>query len=146
MKITQGAYSVNDTWCPHNDDEMYGLMELGSKALITDNSGFGNDLEQAGTIPVVPHSARYNAAANFNNSGYLYKNDINIDAKEFTIAFWINTPRATNAQHFICGTFNNWTGNGFGMWRDANAASYNLLLKTNGSNYTGLPSFTHDPE
>lgn len=146
MKITQGAYSVNDTWCPHNEDEMYGLMELGSKALITDNSGFGNDLEQAGTIPVVPHSARYNAAANFNNSGYLYKNDLNIDAKELTIAFWINTPRATNAQHFICGTFNAWTSNGFGMWRDANMAYYNLLFKANNVGYTLPPSFEQDIE
>lgn len=144
MKVTAGSYDPSDTWCPHEEDELYTAMRVDS-SLWTDCSGYGNTLEQVGTIPVVGNSARYGNCIDFNQTGYLKKSDFGMTTTAFTIAFWINPPSSTNAQHFICGTFNNFTGNGFGMWRDANGTGYSALYRSAGeSAYTGLTTFSPD--
>lgn len=146
MKVTAGSYNPSDTWCPQEEDELYNSLNLGS-AVGTDCSGYGNNLERVGTIPITNSSARFGSCVNYNNSGYLRKKDFNLTTNQFTIAFWINPPYSINAQHFICGTFNNWTGNGFGMWRDSTGGEYSALFRSNSEgSYTGLPKFipSHD--
>ena len=142
MKIIQGNYNPSDTYCPHEEDELYTALRVDS-AIWADASGYDNTLTQVGTVPVVSGSARYGSCIDFNQTGYLKKDDFNMTTDQFTIAFWANCPGSTNAQHFICGTFNNWTHNGFGMWRDANGTGYSALLKSDAeSSYTGLPSYS----
>lgn len=146
MKVTAGNYTPSDTWCPHEEDELYTSLGLGS-VVGTDCSGYGNNLEQVGTIPIESDSARFGSCVNYNNSGYLRKSDFGLTTNTFTIAFWLNPPYSINAQHFICGTFNGWTGNGFGMWRDSTGGGYSLLYKSNSEgSHTGFPTVTptHD--
>jgi hypothetical protein len=146
MKIIQGNYNPNDTWCPHKEDELYNVLCVDSE-LGYDATGHENTLTQAGTIPIVSNSARYGSCIDFNQTGYLKKTDFNMTTHEFTITFWLNPPYSINAQHFVCGTFNNWTGNGFGMWRDSTGGGYSSLYKSTGEgSHTGLPllDVTHD--
>lgn len=145
MKVVQGAYDPSDTWCPHEEDELYTAMRYDA-ALCTDCSGYGNTLTQVGTIPVCGNSIRYGSCIDFNQTGYLKKDDFNIVTDKFTISFWVNTPPTTNAQHFLFGTHNNWTGNGFSAWRSANSASYSTIVKSNSaSSHAGI-SFFHDAD
>lgn len=142
MKIVKGSYNPNDIWCPHADDELYNFLGV-DNSICTDASGYGNTLTKAGSIPMVGGSARYGSCVDFNQTGYLKKTDFNITTNEFTISFWLNPPTTTNAQHFICGTFNGWTSNGVGMWRDQGTDNgYSLLYRSgNESGHTGMPMF-----
>lgn len=115
--------------------------------MMHDVSGYGNHLSTAGTPLPSGDSPRYGSCTDFNQSGYFKKADFNMTTNEFTIAFWLNPPYTINAQHFICGTFNSWTGNGFGMWRDSTGGGYSTLYKSNSEgSYTGLPhlNISHD--
>lgn len=146
IKLIQGSYDPSDIWCPNENDTLYGKLELGTR-LGMDSSGFGRHLTKSGVIPIVGKSAKYGSCVDFNQTGYLKNESFNMTTNAFTIAFWINPPYSINAQHFICGTFNNWTGNGFGMWRDSTGGGYSALYRSNSEgSYTGLPGFTatHD--
>ena len=143
IKLVQGGYDPCDKYCPNTEDSQYSSLLLGSMPM-QDSSGYKNHLTQVGSIPIIGNSARYSSCVDFNQTGYLKKDDFNMTTDKFTIAFWINAPYSTNNQHFILGTHNNWTNNGFAAWRDANSTSYSTIIRANGtSSWSGL-SFYHD--
>ena len=110
-----------------------------SANVMRDVSGYNNHLTVAGTLAPRGDSPRYDQSVNFNQTGYLYYNDLYCAANQWTIAFWINPPYNINGQHFICGTFDDWTGNGFGMWRDSSGGGYSMIYRVNGfSSWTDL--------
>lgn len=120
---------------------------VSNNGILEDASGYSNNLIIDGNVIPYNGSPKYNSCLNFNQSGYFYKNDFNMTTTDFTISFWLNPPYTINAQHFLVGTFNNWTGNGFGCWRDSTGGGYSTLYKVDGaSSYTGLPGIgaTHD--
>lgn len=141
-----------DFCAPHLIGGLSEIIETYDAVVPEDNkvhdvSGYDNDLDIVGSLAVSESSPRYGSSIDFNQTGYLKKTDFNMTTNEFTIAFWLNPPYSINAQHFICGTFNSWTGNGFGMWRDSTGGGYSLLYKSNSEgSHTGFPAITptHD--
>jgi hypothetical protein len=138
MKVVQGEYDPNDIWCPNSEDELYSTLGLNS-ALGTDCSGYCNNLSQVGTISVVGNGSRYGRCVDFNQTGYLKNNNFGMITNQFTMSFWFNAPSSTNNQHFLFGTHNSWTNNGFSGWRDANGENYSTLVKSSAeSSHTGI--------
>jgi len=141
-----------DFCAPHLIGGLSEIIETYDGVVAEDNkvhdvSGYGNHLNITGSIAANSTSPRYSNSLDFNQTGYLKKTDFNMTTNEFTITFWLNPPYSINAQHFICGTFNSWTGNGFGMWRDSTGGGYSLLYRSNSEGgHTGLPAVTppHD--
>ena len=120
---------------------------ISNNGIIEDVSGYGNDLTIAGTLIPYKNSPRYENCVSYNQTGYLRKTNFKMETNQFTIAFWLYPPYTINAQHFIFGTFDNWTGNGVGMWRDSTGGGYSAIYRSNGeSSYTGLPELNvnHD--
>lgn len=104
-----------------------------------DVSGNRNNLTKVGTINTVNDSIRYNSCVDFNNTGYLKSDNFGLQTTQFTVAFWVNPPATANSQHFLFGTHNNWTGNGFSGWRETTNVMYNVLIKSDAeSSHAGL--------
>lgn len=108
--------------------------------VIYDCSGYGRNAKVSGSILTEVGSPRNDYAYNFNQSGYIYNDSLGLKLHQFTIAYWAKIPSTITAQHFICGTFNSWTNNGFGAWRDNNTNHYNALMKSDAESSYG--SFT----
>lgn len=119
---------------------------------VYDVSGFGNHGVRSGKLYIDSDSPRNNCCYNYNQTGYIHRDNFETYFSQFTIAYWVKIPSSITAQHFICGTFNNWTGNGFGAWRDGSAQNgYSCIMKSAAeSNYgsfraDGIPhnTWTH---
>lgn len=124
VKIEEGSKATNWTPAPEDYSGLYDGIEY-------DTSGFGNNLTFQGTIKSEPNSPRYDTAYNFNQTGYLKKDDLKLYLNQFTVSFWIKAPASITAQHFTFGTFDNWTGNGMGTWRDTGTTAYNCIMRSN---------------
>lgn len=133
-------------WCaPHLIEGVDRIVEdycVDGDGTLKDVSGYGKHLTIAGSPLIVPNSPRYNNACDYRQKGYFYKDNFNMTTDNFTIAFWAKFPSAINNQHFMLGTFNSWTGNGFGLWRDIGGNSYSSLIKSSSQNYSGGPLIT----
>lgn len=98
-------------------------------------AGFDYTLSCIGTPTFVDDSACRDKSIDFNGAGYYKTDSFGLSAKAITVAFWVKIPPTTTSQHFLFGTFNNWTGNGIGMWRDSQAG-YSILIKSDSVAYT----------
>lgn len=129
-------------WSPTPGDSLYNALGYGS-GIEYDTSGFGNNLTFQGTIKSEPNSPRYDTAYNFNQTGYLKKDDLKLYLNQFTVSFWIKAPASITAQHFTFGAFDSWTGNGMGTWRDTGTTTYNCIMRSNAasshSSFNQLP-------
>ena len=128
MKVIQGEFNPKDNWCPHTNDAAYTSMAI-ADILGTDTSGFGNHLNTVGTPIISSDSTRYENCIDFNQAGYL-RNNFGLVTTAFTVSFWINMPASTDAQHFVFGTHDNWTNNGFSAWRDVGKTAYSVLMRS----------------
>lgn len=105
---------------------------------VVDNSGFLNNAQIVNSLKISSNSPVYDKAIDFAQQGYLKRSDFNLKTEKFTISFWVN-PKAANAQHFLFGTFDSWTNNGIGFYRDSGKNFWSMILRTNGSsNYTSF--------
>lgn len=143
LKFEEGDKAT--PWCPNVDDVMYTNIGLRS-AQITDCSGFGNHGVFSGSINYINNTPRYDCSAKFENNGYIIKSNLNLYTKQFTLSMWINI-QACSAQHFLFGTFDNFTVNGIGAWRDSGGTNYSNIIKSDAeSSYSSfnptLPTFT----
>lgn len=142
IKLEKG--SVDTPWIPHTSDPNYSKFLFGQN-IKNECSGYGLSLTQSGTIECDNDTPRGNSCVNFNQSGYLYSTTYNKTLSKFTVAFWIKVPASITEQHFVLGTFNNWTNNGLGIWRDTSATSYSVLLRDSSASTHGTiktPAFT----
>lgn len=142
IKLEKGT--IDTPWIPHTSDPNYSKFLLGQN-IKNECSGYGLSLTQSGTIECDNDTPRGNSCINFNQSGYLYSTTYNKTLSMFTVAFWIKVPASITEQHFVLGTFNNWTNNGLGIWRDTSATSYSVLLRDSSASTHGTiktPAFT----
>ena len=111
-------------------------------SVVSDCSGYGNNGTENGTINWSNNSPRYSGSYDFNGTGYIKNTSFNLNATEMTISFWVKIPETTTSQHFLFGTFDSWTGNGIGYWKDAgNNYYYSGILKSSAeSSYVSLPT------
>lgn len=134
LKVEEG--SVATPWCPNPADALYSAM--GYNNIEYDCSGYRRNGTKSGTITWDIDSPRYTTSYNFSKSGYIYNNSFGITTKEYTISLWVKLKPATS-QHFLFGTFDSWTGNGIGFYRDANQLGLNCVFKSDGeSSWGGL--------
>lgn len=107
--------------------------------VIYDTSGYGNNGSVSGDILWDTNTPRYKGAYDFNGTGYIKNDNFGVYFKEFTISYWIKVPENISSQHFAWGTFNSFTGNGVGSWRDANATDcgYSTILRSDAENNYG---------
>lgn len=132
LKFEKGSSPTPWTPAPEDNDLIYDNI-------VYDVSGYNNNGTLVGTIERDNDSPRYKEAYNFNQTGYIKNDNFGVYFKEFTISYWIKVPGTISAQHFAWGTFNNWTGNGVGSWRDVNATDcgYSTILRSDAENNHG---------
>ena len=124
VKLQIGTHTNINTWSPSiSEQASYYNTEY-------DCSGCGNYLLQTGNVINIDASPRYSSAVNFNQTGYFKTDNFNLTTQQFTCAFWIKAPSTTTDQHFLFGTHNNWTNNGFSAWRDKNGSSYSVIIRS----------------
>lgn len=111
LKLEKGNKATAYTPCPTDDPVMYDNM-------IYDTSGYCNNGSVSGDILWDTNTPRYNGAYDFNGTGYIYNDNLNLTTTAFTISFWIKIPSAITHQHFDFATFNNWTSEGVGIYWD----------------------------
>lgn len=123
-------------WMPYTGDAIYNKY-VGSIAKEYDTSGFGNHGTVVGSLELTSDTPRYNIATLFQKAGYLDNPNFKMDLYAFTLTFWVNFQTPTS-QHFLFGTFDSWTSNGIGIWRDtATPLKYTFLIRSNtASSYT----------
>ena len=122
----------SDCYVPFIDNDMVSNV-------VSDCSGYGNDGTTNGTIVWSDDSARYSGSYNFNGTGYVKNTSFNYNAIEMTISFWLKMPQTVTNQHFLFGTFDSFTGNGIGYWRDVGCNYYNVILRSSAeSSYVSL--------
>ncbi len=135
IKLEKGTSTTPWTPAPEDDPIMYDNV-------IYDTSGYGNNGRVSGTIAWDNDSTRYKGAYDFNGTGYIKNSNFNISFKEFTISYWIKIPESITAQHFAFGTFNSWTNNGVGSYRDKDSKVYNTIARsdteTNYGNFNAI--------
>lgn len=83
-----------------------------------DVSGFENNCTIVNSPVYTSDTPVYDVGMNFNQTGYLKTDSFGVYADKFTVSFWLNPSDSIVSQHFLMGTHNNWTNNGFAMWRD----------------------------
>lgn len=116
------------------------LIEADSFPGWIDNDGITDVVDCAGvnnkhltnykSCTLVP-SPVYRQAYNFNNTGYCYNSSVPLSLQQFTMSFWVNVhSNANQAQHFLFGSFNSWTNNGIGIYRDVNKTNYAILYRS----------------
>ena len=132
LKFEEG--DKNSIWSPNQADDLYSQLGYDSTT-VYDTSGFKNNAEKINTPIYTSDTALYDSCINFNQSGYLKNTSLNLYANELTICFWVKIPSLISSQHFLLGSFNNWTSNGVAMWRDKGStesekASYTIILKS----------------
>lgn len=144
FKIEEGSKAT--PWCPNSADSLYSSLGFNSN-IEPDCSGFGNNGIKTGSITVNSDSARYSTSYQFieSSSGYIKNTNFNTICNNLTIAYWIKVNPTISSQHFLMGTFNNWTANGIGIWRDTGSVDYSYLIRVGeASNYSSWvkPSLT----
>ena len=112
-------------------DEFPGWIDNDCITDVVDCAGVNNKhLTNYKSCVSVP-SPVYKMAYNFNQKGYCYNSSVPLTLQQFTISFWFNAKSTANqTQHFLFGSFDNWTGNGMGIWRDPNKAYYSILFRS----------------
>lgn len=143
IKLEKGT--VDTPYVPpitNPDYTKYGF----DKAYYQDCSGYNIVMTKTGTPIVDSTSPRGITSTNFNQAGYLYTSSFNRVFTAFTIACWLKIPSTISSQHFLLGTFNNWTNNGIGVWRDTNGGlAYSFLIRDTSASGHGsvkTPAFT----
>lgn len=111
LKLEKGNKATAYTPCPTDDPVMYDNV-------IYDTSGYGNNGSVSGDILWDTNTPRYKGAYDFNGTGYIYNDNLNLTTTAFTISFWIKIPSAITHQHFDLATFNSWTSEGIGIYWD----------------------------
>lgn len=111
LKLEKGNKATAYTPCPTDDPVMYDNV-------IYDTSGYCNNGSVSGDILWDTNTPRYNRAYDFNGTGYIYNDNLNLTTTAFTISFWIKIPSAITHQHFDFATFNSWTSEGVGIYWD----------------------------
>lgn len=132
LKLEKGTSATSWTPAPEDDASFYDNV-------IYDTSGYNNNGSVSGDILWDTNTPRYRGAYDFNGTGYIKNDNFGVYFKEFTISYWIKVPENISSQHFAWGTFNNFTGNGVGSWRDVNATDHGYLtiLRSNTENNYG---------
>ena len=128
LKLERGSNTT--TWVPHSASSAYTALGLNSTRLA-DVTGHGYDLTWSSATPtVVSGSPRYMTASDFNASAYASRSSFAISLSTLTVSFWFK-PRTMANQHFIMGTFDSWTNNGIGIYRDKAWPTYfSIILKS----------------
>ena len=111
LKLERGDKATAYTPCPTDDPVMYDNV-------IYDTSGYGNNGSVSGDILWDTNTPRYKGAYDFNGTGYIKNDNLNLTTTAFTISFWIKIPSAITHQHFDFATFNSWTSEGIGIYWD----------------------------
>ena len=133
IKLEEGNKAT--TWKPNSGDALYTSLKYNDTTEY-DCSGFKNNAIINGTLTASSDTARYSASTVFNQSGHLIDSTFNVDFTACTISFWVK-PMTATSQHFILGTFSSWTGNGIGIYRDANAVIYQCIVKSSAESSYG---------
>jgi hypothetical protein len=89
MKVVQGNYNPNDTWCPHSEDELYNNLGLDSVVGI-DYSGYGNHASAIDSVTAVANAPRYSSSSCFNSGAYLRPPARSFAgmANSYTFSYW----------------------------------------------------------
>ena len=130
----------SDCYVPFIDNDMVSNV-------VSDCSGYVNNGTKVGNIAWSGDSARYNGSYDFNGTGYVKNSSFNINTTQMTISFLVKISQTITSQHFLFGTFNSWTGNGIGYWRDVGNNYYSGILKSSAeSSHVSLetPALTAD--
>ena len=129
VKLERSSTATPWTPAPEDDTSFYDNV-------IYDTSGYCNNGSVEGNILWDNNTPRYKGAYNFNQTGYIKNDGFVVYFKEFTISYWIKIPENTSSQHFAWGTFNNWTVNGAGSWRDSEK-KYSAIVRSDTENHWG---------
>ena len=111
LKLEKSSTATPWTPAPEDDSSFYDNV-------IYDTSGYCNNGNVSGDILWDTNTPRYKGAYDFNGTGYIYNDNLNLTTTAFTISFWIKIPSAITHQHFDLATFNSWTSEGIGIYWD----------------------------
>lgn len=95
MKVTAGAYNPSDTWCPHEEDELYNALGLGL-GNEPDCSGFGHNATKSGILETVSGSPRYGRCYRFAGSQYINCGRGAMVTDAITVTCWAYSDDWTN--------------------------------------------------
>lgn len=112
VKLEKSSTATPWTPAPEDDASFYNNV-------IYDTSGYGNNGSVSGDILWDINTPRYKGAYDFNGTGYIYNDNLNLTTTAFTISFWIKIPSTITHQHFDFATFNGWSSEGIGIYWDA---------------------------
>ena len=111
LKLEKSSTATPWTPAPEDDASFYNNV-------IYDTSGYGNNGSVSGDILWDINTPRYKGAYDFNGTGYIYNDNLNLTTTAFTISFWIKIPSTITHQHFDFATFNGWASEGIGIYWD----------------------------
>lgn len=111
LKLEKSSTATPWTPAPEDDASFYDNV-------IYDTSGYCNNGSVSGDILWDTNTPRYKGAYDFNGTGYIYNDNLNLTTTAFTISFWIKIPSAITHQHFDFATFNSWTSEGIAIYWD----------------------------
>lgn len=112
LKFEKSSTATPWTPAPEDDTSFYDNV-------IYDTSGYCNNGSVSGDILWDTNTPRYKGAYDFNGTGYIYNDNLNLITTAFTISFWIKIPSTITHQHFDFATFNSWASEGIGIYWDA---------------------------
>lgn len=132
MKVTAGAYNPSDTWCPHEEDELYNALGLGL-GNEPDCSGFGHNATKSGILETVSDSPRYGRCYRFAGSQYIACGRGAMVTDELTVSCWAYSDNWTNASEIMsCAE-----GGGWDFWRNG-SGQMTMEVRRNGGYVTGV--------
>ena len=132
MKVIAGSYNPSDTWCPHEEDELYTTLGLGL-GNEPDCSGFGNNATKSGILEVVNDSPRYGRCYRFAGSQYIACGRGAMVTDELTVSCWAYSDNWTNASEIMsCAE-----GGGWDFWRNG-SGQMTMEVRRNGGYITGV--------
>lgn len=146
-KVYSADFDIKDVQVIESNYYVPFIDNSMASTIVSDCSGYGNNGTANGMIAWSNNSPRYTGSYDFNGTGYVKNTSFNLNATEMTISFWVKIPETTTSQHFLFGTFDSWTGNGIGYWKDAGNNYYDGIIKSSAeSSYIGLktPVLTTD--
>ena len=111
LKLEKSSTATPWTPAPEDDASFYDNV-------IYDTSGYCNNGSVFGDILWDINTPRYKGAYDFNGTGYIYNDNLNLTTTAFTISFWIKIPSTITHQHFDFATFNSWTSEGIAIYWD----------------------------
>lgn len=112
VKLEKSSTATPWTPAPEDNASFYDNV-------IYDTSGYCNNGSVSGDILWDTDTPRYKGAYDFNGTGYIYNDNLNLTTTAFTISFWIKIPSTITHQHFDFATFNSWASEGIGIYWDA---------------------------